>query len=90
MTDDTEGFAMYEEWPTDSARDRAVREAPSSVHDLRTATKAYWGARTVREDQAAYHEMLLFGGEDGWRDRCWRTTLARWLRKVALLVEPRA
>jgi hypothetical protein len=57
------------------------------VHDLRSALNAYWGAVTPREDQAAYHEILLFGGNDGWRDRGWRTTLARWLRCLALRVE---
>ncbi len=38
-----------------------------SVDDLSTALDAYWSAHSRREEQAAYHEILLFGGPDGYR-----------------------
>lgn len=60
---------------------------PDHVHDLDTAMQAYWSATTTREDTAAYHQILLFGGVDGYPDYGkTRTTIARWLRKAALWV----
>ena len=56
-------------------------------YGLKQATDAYWAAQTPREQQAAYHEMLLFGGKDGFGSGGWREFLARWLRKVALKIE---
>jgi hypothetical protein len=58
------------------------------VHDLDTALQAYWNATSHREDHAAYHEILLFGGPNGypshgpWREWCIRT-----LRRLALWLE---
>jgi hypothetical protein len=60
-----------------------------NVQDLRSALRAYWDAQSMREDQAAYHEILLFGGRDGWKDKSWRTVVARWLRCAALRIESR-
>ena len=56
------------------------------VHDLNTALRAYWATNTPREHQAAYHEVLLFGGPDGYREG-WRPVLARWLRMIAAKIE---
>ncbi len=58
------------------------------VFDRRTAFAAYWSAQTRREQQAAYHEVLLFGGRDGYREG-WRYAVVRWLRRVALVIEGR-
>jgi len=66
-----------------------------NVHDLDSALTAYWSARNRRENQAAYHEILLFGGRDGWHQvshkggPTWRGRVARWLRQLALKVERR-
>lgn len=60
------------------------------VTDLDSAYDAYWTAHNRREDQAAYHEILLFGGRDGWAgDSKWRAALARWARRFACWVEQR-
>jgi len=49
---------------------------------------AYWSATNHREMQAAHHEILLFGGKDGYPNSSqWRTFLARKLRQLALFVE---
>jgi hypothetical protein len=56
------------------------------VHDLQSAISAYWSAHSRREEQAAYHEMLLYGavyGRLGWRGR-----FAAWLRRLALRFDP--
>ena len=61
---------------------------PARVHNLDTALQAYWAAQSPQEDTAAYHQILLFGGIDGYpSQRPWRITLARWLRKLALRVD---
>lgn len=58
------------------------------VHDLKSALDAYWGATSHREDQAAYHEILLFGGRDGYpKHGELRNAVVRWLRKLALWIE---
>jgi hypothetical protein len=58
------------------------------VGNLQEALDAYWNAKTHREDQAAYHEILLFGGIDGYANYgSIRTTVARWLRKAALWMD---
>lgn len=58
------------------------------VHNLDTATKAYWGAHSRREEQAAYHEILLFGGRDGYPAAPpWRCAIARMLRRLALRLD---
>jgi hypothetical protein len=58
------------------------------VHDLPSALDAYWRAQNRREDQAAYHEILLFGGKDGYPSHGkYRTAVIRWLRKMALWLE---
>lgn len=60
------------------------------VTDLGSAYDAYWTAHNRREDQAAYHEILLFGGRDGWAgDSKWRAALARWARRFACWIEQR-
>lgn len=58
------------------------------VQRLSEAVAAYWAAKTPRECEAAYHEMLLFGGVDGYRFG-WRVAVARWLRRAALWIEPK-
>lgn len=60
---------------------------PCSVFNLDTACQAYWNSHSWRENQAAYHEMLLFGARDGWYDAGWRLTAARVLRRLALWIE---
>ena len=58
------------------------------VNNLQQAYDAYWEAHSSREEQAAYHEILLFGGKDGYpSDSRWRVSLARWLRQLACLIE---
>jgi hypothetical protein len=58
------------------------------VTDLTTAYEAYWSAQSRREDQAAYHEILLFGGVDGCASGPkWRTVLVRMLRRLAHWIE---
>ena len=48
------------------------------------AKHAYLTAKTPREAQAAYHEILLFGGVDmNLNAYGWRPTVVRWLRRVA-------
>lgn len=64
------------------------------VTDLHSAYDAYWSAYSAREDQAAYHEILLFGGRDGYAsDAGWfphtRAALARLARRFACWVEVR-
>lgn len=60
------------------------------VSDLPTALEAYWGAKSHREMQAAYHEILLFGGVDGYPDcELWRRWVVRMLRRIALWLEKR-
>jgi len=69
--------------------DITERGPPRSVFDLDTALQAYWNSRTPREDQAAYHEILLFGGRDGYGSGGWRDAVVRWLRLLALRIERR-
>ena len=57
-----------------------------NVHDLDSALSAYWEAKTPREAEAAYHEVLFYGGCDAYAAG-WRPRVARWLRKLALVVE---
>lgn len=58
------------------------------VRDLQSASAAYWDASNAREQQAAYHEILLFGGKDGYpshgRSRAW---IIRVLRLIAYEIE---
>ena len=60
------------------------------VCNLKSALDAYWAAENHREQQGAYHEILLFGGIDGYAPsgpvRSW---LARQARKFALWIEKR-
>jgi hypothetical protein len=54
------------------------------VSDLKSALDAYWSASTHREDQAAYHEILLFGGKDGWTSHGpWKAGIIRKFRQLA-------
>lgn len=58
------------------------------VTDLKSAYAAYHAARTRREEQAAHHEILLFGGADGYPDGPpWRAACARWARRFACWIE---
>jgi hypothetical protein len=59
------------------------------VFDLQSAVEAYWQAKTHREQQAAYHEILLFGGFDsyGFAGFGWRGAVVRWLRRLAYRIE---
>ena len=58
------------------------------VHDLDSALDAYWSAKSHREDQAAYHEILLFGGKDGFPNHGpFRTWVIRSFRRLALWIE---
>lgn len=67
---------------------RADRVKIDHVTDLESALKAYWSARSRREDQAAYHEILLFGGVDGYPSHGpARTAVIRGLRRIALWLE---
>lgn len=68
------------------------RNERHNVSDLESALDAYWDAYgSSRAGQAAYHEILLFGGKDGYppTESRWRLALARWLRLLALKVERR-
>lgn len=56
------------------------------VTNLQQAYDAYWASTNRREHQAAYHEILLFGGKDGYCSG-WRSVLARWLRMAALWLD---
>lgn len=66
-----------------------------NVLKLEDALEAYWEAKNYRDRQAAYHEVLLFGGKDGWHQvgprggSTWRGHIARWLRLAALKIEQR-
>ena len=54
------------------------------VYDLDSALGAYWTASNLREEQAAYHEILLFGGNDGWTSHGSRKAwVIRKLRQLA-------
>jgi hypothetical protein len=67
---------------------RAERPKVTHVTDLSSALDAYWTASSRREDQAAYHEILLFGGPDGYPSHGKaRTAVIRWLRQLALWIE---
>ena len=57
------------------------------VQNLRDAVFAYNNSETQREQQAAYHEILLYGGEDGYSMPSWRRAVARYARKFACWVE---
>jgi len=60
------------------------------VTDLKSALDAYWAAHSFREQQAAYHEILLFGGKDGYtNDPRWRAAIVRALRLFAHWIETR-
>lgn len=59
---------------------------------LRAAYQHYWSAATVDQERAAYYEILLRGGVDGYAPDCtspWRLGLARWLRRLAIKIEHR-
>jgi len=61
-----------------------VRQPVDHVCDLDTALRAYWSATSHREDQAAYHEILLFGGPNGYPSHGpIRERIIRWLRRLA-------
>ncbi len=67
---------------------RADRSKVIYVADLESALDAYWTASSHREDQAAYHEILLFGGPDGYPNHGkFRTTVVRWLRQLAYWID---
>lgn len=56
----------------------------STVMNLEEAYQAYWSAKNRREEQSAYHEILLFGGRDGYPDHgAWKSAVIRLLRRLA-------
>jgi hypothetical protein len=57
------------------------------AEQLDMAFQRYWSAKSAREEQAAYHEILLFGGKDSYSLDGWRTALARLLRRAACFIE---
>ncbi len=57
------------------------------VSTLAAAYDAYWSAKTKREEQAAYHEILLFGGSDGYGAGGWRSKCAQLLRQLACWID---
>lgn len=61
------------------------------VSNLQSAIDAYYAAKNRREEQAAYHEILLFGGVDGYRTEprliVW---VVRKLRQLAYWIEQNA
>lgn len=59
------------------------------VNDLDAAYEAYWNSHSRREEQAAYHEMLLFGARDGYGPdgAKFRQWLVRMLRLIAAGIE---
>ena len=60
------------------------------VCNLKSALDAYWAAENHREQQGAYHEILLFGGIDGYAPSgSVRSWLAQQARRFALWVERR-
>ena len=72
------------------ARQRADPNWKPWVTGLDSAYDAYWRSLTPRELQAAYHEILLFGGRDGYPGVSkWRAAMARWARRFACWVERR-
>jgi hypothetical protein len=76
----------------DQLRKRADPNWRPWVTDLASAYDAYWGSHSSRENQAAYHEILLFGGRDGYAGTTgWfahtRAALARFARVFACWVE---
>ena len=54
---------------------------------LHRAYERYWAADSHPKMTAAYYEILLLGGKDGYGSPGWRATVARWLRRVAAWVE---
>jgi hypothetical protein len=59
------------------------------TYGLKEAYANYWSAKSRREDQAAYNEIKLFGGKDGFacdghRFAYW---LIRTLRRIAYRIE---
>lgn len=58
------------------------------VNDLKSALDAYWSSSTYREEEAAYHEILLFGGGDGYRvNSPIMTKTIQIIRRLALWME---
>ena len=58
------------------------------VTNLRQAYNAYWNAQNHRESQAAYHEILLFGGKDGYPHGSeFRSWIVRCLRRLAYWID---
>ncbi len=67
---------------------RADRPKVTHVSDLSSALDAYWTASSHREGQAAYHEILLFGGKDGYPSHGKiKTAIIRRLRQLAHWIE---
>ena len=70
-------------------RSAVRKDASARVISLHEAYEAYWEAKSFREEQAAYHEILLFGGKDGYRcdTRPLLKKIVRLLRSVAYRIE---
>lgn len=54
---------------------------------LQEAYSRYWTAKNRTEDRAAYYEILLLGGKDGYGVGGWRGAVARALRWLAVRIE---
>ena len=54
---------------------------------LNGAYERYWSAKTPTEERAAYYEILVLGGKDGWGPGGWRGRVARALRWMAARIE---
>jgi hypothetical protein len=62
---------------------------PMRVYGLKEAYDNYWNAHSSREEQAAYNEIKLFGGKDGYASerRRFLTWCVRKLRQIAYRIE---
>lgn len=52
--------------------------------ELALAYDKYWSANSREQERAAYCEILLNGGMDGYGCGGWRDRIARWLRIAAV------
>lgn len=59
------------------------------MRNLQAALDAYWSAESSSEERAAYFEILLCGGRDGYAVGTWRPAIARFLRRCAFWIERR-
>lgn len=65
------------------------RSIEAIVRNLQTALDSYWSAKSPAEERAAYFEILLLGGPDGYAVSTWRPAIVRFLRRCAAWIEKR-